>query len=85
MLSYDIKEKISATFTTFAPYTLQEAFEFSNAIKRDGTMTRTENTVELESWKIDLTKEDLNLLFSNEIYPICVSKGAEWFSTAISV
>ena len=85
LLSFDIKEKISATFTTFAPYTLQEAFEFSNAIKRDGTMTKTKNTAKLDSWKTDLTKEDLNRLFSDKIYPICVSKGSEWFSTAISV
>ena len=84
-LSGDIKEKISATFTTFAPYTLQEAFEFSNALKRDGTLSKTKNTAKLDSWKIDLTKEDLNQLFSDEIYPLCVSKGSEWFSTAVSV
>ena len=85
LLSDNIKDKVSATFTTFAPFTLQEAFEFSNAIKRDGTMAETKNTAKLDSWNINLTKEDLNQLFSDKIYPLSVSKGSEWFSTAVSV
>ena len=40
---------------------------------------------EINSWKINLTREDLNQLFKETIYPLCVSKGSEWFSTAVSV
>ena len=79
LLSDDINQKISATFTTFSPYTLQEAFEFSTDAKNNKKIEK------LNSWKINLNREDLNLLFSEEIYPSSVSKGSEWFSTAISV
>ena len=79
LLSNDINQKISATFTTFSPYTLQEAFEFSADAKNNKKIEK------LNSWKINLNREDLNQLFSNEIYPSSVSKGSEWFSTAISV
>ena len=48
-------------------------------------MAETKNTAKLDSWNINLTKEDLNLLFSDKIYPLSVSKGSEWFSTAVSV
>ena len=79
LLSNDINQKISATFTTFSPYTLQEAFEFSADAKNNKEIEK------LNSWKTNLNKEDLNLLFSEEILPTSVSKGSEWFSTAISV
>jgi len=79
LLSNDINQKISAAFTTFSPYTLQEAFEFSADAKNNKEIER------LNSWKTNLNKEDLNLLFSEEILPTSVSKGSEWFSTAMSV
>jgi len=79
LLSNDINQKISATFTTFSPYTLQEAFEFSDDAKNNKEIEK------LNSWKTNLNKEDLNLLFSEEILPTSISKGSEWFSTAISV
>ena len=81
LLSGDINQKISATFTTFSPYTLQNAFEFSNDAKK-GSSGTLEN---LNSWKINLNKEDLDKLFTDELYPLCVSKGSEWFSTAVTV
>ncbi|MDC0193993.1 UvrD-helicase domain-containing protein [Candidatus Nitrosopelagicus sp.] len=81
LLSGDINQKISATFTTFSPYTLQEAFEFSNDAKKDSS-GRLEK---LNSWKINLNKEELDKLFTEELYPLCVSKGSEWFSTAVTV
>ena len=80
LISEDLKLKISAAFTPFSPYSLQEAFEFSEEYKKDKKKNQT-----LDSWKINLSKEDLDQLFLNEIYPLCVSKGEEWFSTAISV
>jgi len=81
LLSDDIKEKISATFTSFSPYSLQEAFEFS----KDARNRSSPKIEKLNSWKTDLNKDNLDQLFSDEIYPLCVSKGAEWFSTAVSV
>ena len=81
LLSEDINQKISATFTTFSPYTLQEAFEFST----DAQKGSSEKIEKLNSWKINLNREDLNKLFTEELYPLCVSKGSEWFSTAVTV
>lgn len=84
-LSVNINEIVSATLTSFSPFSLREAFEFSNAIKRDGTLAKTPNISKLTSWKIDLTRENIDKLFFEEIYPICVAKGSEWFFTAISL
>ena len=36
-------------------------------------------------WKITLHRDDLNRIFSNTIFPVCISKGSEWFATAVSV
>ena len=80
LLSDDINQKISAAFTTFSPYSLQEAFEFSKDARNSSPKIE-----KLSSWKTDLNRDNLARLFSDEIYPLCVSKGAEWFSTAVSV
>ena len=80
VLSTDLKQKISAAFTVFSPFSLQEAFEFSKDVKNG-----IKQIEKLDSWKIDLDKEKLNQLFSDEIYPLCVAKGEEWFATAVSV
>jgi len=73
LLSDNSKQKISATFSTFSPYSIQEAFEFSTGKKG------------MPDFKLNLNRESLNQLFSEEIYPLCVSKGSEWFATAVSV
>mgnify|MGYP001314391273 CR=1 FL=1 len=73
LLSNDSKQKITASFSTFSPFSLQEAFEFSNKKKN------------MPDFKVNLARESLNQLFSEEIYPLCVSKGSEWFATAVSV
>ena len=39
----------------------------------------------MPDFKVNLARESLNQLFSEEIYPLCVSKGSEWFATAVSV
>tara|TARA_B110001454_G_scaffold87339_1_gene83771 strand:- start:146 stop:2881 length:2736 start_codon:yes stop_codon:yes gene_type:complete len=80
IISTDLKQRISAAFTPFSPYSLQEAFEFSKEFKKNSTGFK-----KLDSWKINLSRDELDQLFLNEIYPFCVSKGEEWFSTAISV
>ena len=81
LLSNSPDEKIAAAFTTFSPFTLKEAFELSAAIKnKDKQKLKT-----IEDWKINLTREDLNKLFTEEIYPLCASKGPEWFSTSMLV
>ena len=84
-ISSNVNEIVASTFTSFAPFSLQDSFEFSSAVKRDGTLDESKNIEKLKSWKINLTRNDIDQLFSNEIYPVCVSKGEEWFFTAISV
>ena len=84
-LSTNINEIVTSTLTSFSPFSLREAFEFSSAIKRDGTLAQTPNISKLTSWKIDLTRENIDKLFSEEIFPICVAKGSEWFFTAIAL
>ena len=84
-LSNNVKDAVTAAITSFSPFTLREAFEFSTAIKRDGTLKNTPNISKLTSWKIDLSREKIDELFSDEIFPICIAKGQEWFFTAKAV
>ena len=84
-VSSNINGIVASTFTSFSPFSLEEAFEFSSAVKRDGTLDESKNIEKLKSWKISLSRNDIDELFTNEIYPVCVSKGEEWFFTAISV
>ena len=84
-ISTDVKQIVASTFTSFSQFSLQEAFEFSNAVKKDGTLGETKNIEKLKTWKINLTRNDLDQLFLDQIYPVCVSKGDEWFFTAITV
>ena len=81
LLSDRLEDKISATFTIFAPYTLKEAFEFSKAFKAKefGKLDK------LKSWGMKLQREDLDDLFEDVILPMCISKGAEWFASATKV
>jgi DNA helicase-2/ATP-dependent DNA helicase PcrA len=81
LLSDRMEDKISATFTIFAPYTLKEAFEFSKAFKAK----EFEKLSKLESWGLKLQREDLDDLFERVILPMCISKGAEWFASATKV
>ena len=80
-LSDNLSEKVQAAFSVFSPFTMQQAFEFSNEAAKHGVKT----VPKLSSWKISLQKEDLNKVFSDVILPICVSKGPEWFATAVTV
>ena len=84
-LSKNVKDIVAATLTSFSPFTLREAFEFSAAIKRDGTLRNSPNIAKLTSWKIDLSRENISELFTSEIFPICIAKGQEWFFTAKAV
>jgi len=81
LVSDRIEDKIAATFTIFSPYSLKEAFEFSSAFKKKehGKLEK------IKSWGISMKREDLDGVFAKVVFPLCVSKGAEWFSTAISV
>ena len=81
LLSSDIKDKVLATFTVFSPHTLQEAFVFSKALK---TGDRA-GLASIKSWGIKMHRTDLDKIYDNTILPICVSKGFEWFATAVSV
>ena len=78
LLSDRIEDKISATFTIFAPYSLKEAFEFSRAFKDE----EFEKLSGIKSWGLKLQREDLDQMFTDLILPMCISKGSEWFSAA---
>lgn len=79
LISDKIQDKVSATFTVFSPYTIKEAFEISEAYNNH----EEAKLEKIKSWGISLKKSDIDTLFSKVIIPICVSKGAEWFSTAV--
>lgn len=82
-LLYDrIEYKISSTFTIFSPYTLKEAFEMSKTFKVDKNSSTLDK---IRSLGVSFKREDVDKAFDSVIYPLCVSKGAEWFSTAITV
>jgi len=81
LLSNDSDDKVSATFTAFSPYSLKEAFDFAAALKKKdyGQIAK------INLGTSDLTRESLDSLFLEKIYPLCVSKGSEWVTTAVSV
>ena len=81
LLSLDIKDKVLATFTVFSPHTLQEAFTFSKALKTGNHA----GLASIKSWGIEMRRTDLDKIYDNTILPVCVSKGFEWFATAVSV
>ena len=81
LLSDRLEEKIVAAFTTFSPFTLKETFELSAAYKNKDK----QKLEKIDDWEINLTPEDLDKLFAEKIYPLCASKGAEWFTTAMLV
>ncbi len=81
LLSDRMEDKISATFTIFAPYSLKEAFEFSKAFKAK----EFEKLTKIQSWGLKLQREDLDKIFAEIILPMCISKGSEWFSSAMTV
>ena len=81
LLSDKMEDKIAGTFTAFSRYTFKEAFGFSQAFKakKHEEFSRTK----LEG--VELRREDLDGVFASTILPVCVSRGAEWFATAVSV
>ena len=81
LLSDNPNDKVSATFTAFAPYSLKEAFDFSTALKKKDN----QQVAKINLGTADLTRESLDSIFLEKIYPLCVSKGSEWFTTAVSV
>ncbi len=81
LLSDRMEDKIAAAFTVFAPYSLKEAFEFSRALRAKDH----ERLSKMELGEIKLSKDDLDRIFATKILPNCVSKGAEWMATAMSV
>ncbi len=78
LLSERMEDKISATFTIFAPYTLKEAFELSKALKAK----EFEKLSDIKSWGLKLQRDELDQMFNDLILPMCISKGPEWFSAA---
>jgi DNA helicase-2/ATP-dependent DNA helicase PcrA len=81
LISTRMEDKVLAAFTIFSPYTLKEAFELSEVYHNK----EQEKLGKLESWGIYMKKADVDTLFDSVIFPVSVSKGPEWFSTAIGV
>ena len=80
LLSPNLEDKVLAAFTAFSPYTLQEAFAFSDSLKKNNA-----GLASIKSWGIKMHRADLDTIYRKTILPICVSKGFEWFATALSV
>ena len=81
LISNDSADKVSATFTAFSPYSLKEAFDFSTALEKKDY----KQIAKINLGTADLTRDSLDRLFLEKIYPLCVSKGSEWFTTAVSI
>lgn len=81
LISDRMEDKIAAAFTVFSPHTLKEAFDLSKAHRN----REKEKLAKIASWGVLMRREDLDDLFDSTIFPLCVSKGAEWFATAIAV
>ncbi|MDC0041232.1 UvrD-helicase domain-containing protein [Candidatus Nitrosopelagicus sp.] len=81
ILSDSMPHKVSAAFSVFSTFSLQEAFGFSVEASKKGV----KSIPKLDSWKIKLHRDDLNKIFADTILPVCISKGSEWFATAVSV
>ena len=81
LLSDRMEDKVLAAFTVFSPHALQEAFMLSNALK-DNDFARLSG---IKSWGTRMHRTDLDRIFGNTILPVCISKGFEWFATAVSV
>jgi DNA helicase-2/ATP-dependent DNA helicase PcrA len=79
LFSDKIEDKISASFTSFSRYSMKESFELSEAYHREDM----DKLKKLENWGIELKKNDVDSLFDKVIFPICVSKGGEWLTTAV--
>jgi DNA helicase-2/ATP-dependent DNA helicase PcrA len=81
LISNDSADKVAATFTAFSPYSLKEAFDFSTALmKKDH-----KQIAKINLGTADLSRDSIDRLFLEKIYPLCVSKGSEWFTTAVSI
>jgi DNA helicase-2/ATP-dependent DNA helicase PcrA len=81
LISGRLEDKISATFTIFSPYTLKESFELSEMYSN----AQQESLIKLEAWGVSMKKTDLDTLFKKIIFPLSITKGPEWFSTAITI
>lgn len=82
LLYNEMEKKIRGALAIFSPFTLKKAFEFSNEFKKNPNHNKLQ---ELKSWGCNMTAKDLDDVFNHTILPICVSQGAEWFSTAVSI
>lgn len=83
LLLDDIEDKISATFSVFAPYTLKESFELSEMHKNRKDVTA--KLKRINDMGIDFDRAGIDNVFNKLIFPVCISKGPEWFPTAILI
>jgi DNA helicase-2/ATP-dependent DNA helicase PcrA len=81
VLSDNKDNKIPALFTFFSPNSLKDAFQITERHKKKEDVTLPS----IYSSQIQLTRAMLEDIFLEIIFPICVSRGSEWLSTAQSV
>ena len=81
ILSDKKDDKIPALFTFFSPNSLKDAFQITEQYVKKEPVTLPP----VYSPQIKLTKAMLEDIFRGIIFPVCVSRGAEWLSTAQSV
>ena len=81
VLSDNKDNKIPALFTFFSPNSLKDAFQITERHKKKEDVTLPS----IYSSQIQLTRAMLEDIFLEIIFPVCVSRGSEWLSTAQSV
>lgn len=85
MLYDNMKYKIQAALTVLSPYPLDEALELAEALNAGGDGRDGPGLEKLKKWGCGMTAGELDELFDNTVFPICVARGPEWFSTAVSI
>ncbi len=78
ILSDKIEDKVTGALTIFSPYSIKEGFDLSIAFRNKDSA----KIEQLKSWMINLDNAEIDDLFSKRIYPMCVSRGTEWYLTA---
>ena len=81
VLSDTKDNQIPALFTFFSPNSLKDAFQITERYKEKEDVTLPA----IYSSQTELTKAMLEDIFTEIIFPVCVSRGPEWLSTAQSV
>ena len=81
IFSDKLEDKITAAFTVFSPYTIQDAFKMS----KDFSEKKLTSSNQIQGLSSEMTLVELYDRFEKIIFPVCVSKGLEWYESAVEV